>query len=285
MTTDPTTTPLANHQPNLQPDRLHPWVAALLALALLATWLLGYGPGSPNQLPWPALRALSAGASDAPTKSAASTGIVTAAAPPPAASAASSLASSPSSPSTSPTKSPPAPSGEFTGTAGAPALVAPSSSPGGIAGDGAATAIAAAPAAATAPSPDATTSSPPGQPLTALEARTLTTSPMAPVAVAQVFFPRANARLPKTVGRSLANVVKYLNANAAATVTVAGFHDSYGDPARNAELARRRAQAVAGVLERQGIDRQRIALQKPERSLGSGRAAQSRRVDVRVVAG
>ena len=108
---------------------------------------------------------------------------------------------------------------------------------------------------------------------------------MAPVAVVQIFFPRANASLPKTVGRSLAGVVKYLNANASATVTVAGFHDSYGDQARNAELARRRAQAVAGVLERQGIDKQRIALQKPEKSLGSGRAAQARRVDVRVIGG
>ena len=268
MTTDTTSKPLCDRHF----DRLHLWVAVLLALALLATWLMGYGPGSPSQLPWPALRALTAGAGDAPTKSAASTGTVTAAASSSAASAAASAASSPAT------------QVEATGPSVAPAPVASSSSPIGAAGDGAATA--AAPTAALAPASEAATGSLPAKPLTALEAKTATTAPaMAPVAVAQIFFPRANASLPKTVGRSLAGVVKYLNANASATVTVAGFHDSYGDQARNAELARRRAQAVAGVLERQGIDKQRIALQKPEKSLGSGRAAQARRVDVRVIGG
>ena len=270
MTTEPTSTPRAYLAPDRQPDRLHPWVAVLLALALLATWLLGYGPGSPSQLPWPALRALSADAGDAPTKSAASTGTVTAAASSPAAAAASSFSSSPASPSASQF----ATAGDATVTAAPPAPLASGSPPGGAAGAGAATV--AEPAAAEAPAP--------AQPLPALEAKTAAATPaMAPVAVAQIFFPRANASLPKTVGRSLAGVVKYLKANAGATVTVAGFHDSYGDPARNAELARRRAQAVAGVLERQGIDKQRIALQKPGRSLGSGRDAQARRVDVRVV--
>ena len=260
MNTKLTTADAAGHQR----DRVHPWVAVMLASALLATWLLGYGPGGPTQLPWPALRALSGASGDVSTKSAASTGAVT---------SATTAASAPTEPNNA--------------VAVQPAGAA-SSSAGVVATEAAA--IASSAASATAPAPDvaagsttaALPASPvPAEPLTVPDAKAAAAAP----AVAQVFFPRANASLPKGVGRSLAGVVRYLNANASATVAVAGFHDSYGDPARNAELARKRAQAVAGVLERQGIDKQRIALQKPEKSLGSGRTAQARRVEVRVVPG
>ena len=265
MTTESTKADSAGRQKDL----MHPWVAGVLTLTLLATWLLGYGPGAPIRLPWPAVRALAGPLGDASTKSAASTGAVTAAATPtavPMAVAASSQA---------------APNGAAEGpsasTAGSPAVAA---SGVGVAGKTAPESVLAqsAPAPGAAPSSAAVL---PAEPLTVLDAKTAAPAP----AVAQIFFPRANASLPKGVGRSLAGVVKYLNANAGATVAVAGFHDNYGDPGRNAELARKRAQAIVRVLERQGIDKQRIALQKPERSLGSGRAAQARRVEVRVMPG
>lgn len=100
--------------------------------------------------------------------------------------------------------------------------------------------------------------------------------------VAKVYFAVEKASLPKTAGRTLARVVKYLKANPQATASVSGFHDPSGNLANNENLALRRAQAVASSMQKMGIAKQRIALQKPEQTVGSGNAAEARRVEVGV---
>lgn len=102
------------------------------------------------------------------------------------------------------------------------------------------------------------------------------------IPVAKIYFAFEKASLPKTAGRTLARVVKYLKANPQAKASVSGFHDPSGNLANNESLALRRAQAVASSMQKMGIAKQRIVLQKPEQTIGSGNAAEARRVEVGV---
>jgi K(+)-stimulated pyrophosphate-energized sodium pump len=70
--------------------------------------------------------------------------------------------------------------------------------------------------------------------------------------------------------------------NAGKTLVVSGYHDASGDPQRNAALALRRAHAVSDVLQAMGIEQGRVLVQTPQVILGTGSAAEARRVEVRV---
>jgi outer membrane protein OmpA-like peptidoglycan-associated protein len=65
-------------------------------------------------------------------------------------------------------------------------------------------------------------------------------------------------------------------------LVVSGFHDSTGDAALNAELAKQRAFAVRDALLGLGVAQDKIELLKPENTSGSGSNAQARRVEVAV---
>jgi K(+)-stimulated pyrophosphate-energized sodium pump len=60
---------------------------------------------------------------------------------------------------------------------------------------------------------------------------------------------------------------------------VSGYHDSTGDPAKNAELAKQRAFVVRDVLKAAGVAEDRIELKKPE-MMNAGAGDDARRVDV-----
>jgi outer membrane protein OmpA-like peptidoglycan-associated protein len=66
------------------------------------------------------------------------------------------------------------------------------------------------------------------------------------------------------------------------TLVVSGFHDSTGDAALNAELAKQRAFAVRDALAALGVMQDKIELSKPENTSGSGSNAEARRVEVLV---
>jgi outer membrane protein OmpA-like peptidoglycan-associated protein len=72
-------------------------------------------------------------------------------------------------------------------------------------------------------------------------------------------------------------------APAGAKLVLSGFHDASGDPARNAELAKERAKAVRTALVAAGVDVARVALRKPESTMGGGTPEEARRVEVRLV--
>ena len=66
-------------------------------------------------------------------------------------------------------------------------------------------------------------------------------------------------------------------------LVLSGFHDATGDPARNAEIARKRAFAVRDALIGAGVTGSSLELKKPEQTTGTGNNAEARRVEVMIV--
>jgi outer membrane protein OmpA-like peptidoglycan-associated protein len=69
-------------------------------------------------------------------------------------------------------------------------------------------------------------------------------------------------------------------AKAGKRLVLSGFHDSTGDPAMNAELAKQRAFAVRDALMGAGVAESSMELKKPEETTGTGNNAEARRVEV-----
>ena len=65
-------------------------------------------------------------------------------------------------------------------------------------------------------------------------------------------------------------------------LVISGFHDSTGDPAKNAELAKLRAFAVRDALKTAGVAESGSELKKPETATGTGNNAEARRVEVMI---
>jgi outer membrane protein OmpA-like peptidoglycan-associated protein len=64
------------------------------------------------------------------------------------------------------------------------------------------------------------------------------------------------------------------------TAVISGFHDTTGDPALNAELAKQRAISVQAALMANGAPAHLIELVKPLEMTGTGDDAEARRVEV-----
>lgn len=78
-----------------------------------------------------------------------------------------------------------------------------------------------------------------------------------------------------------AAVIAYLDTNPGARVTISGFNDPSGNAAANAELSKRRAQAVQAALV---ADEARTDLVKPDDTTTTDLTpAQARRVELTVV--
>ena len=78
--------------------------------------------------------------------------------------------------------------------------------------------------------------------------------------------------------KALADVIAAVKGGKKAVIS--GFHDASGDPAKNAELAKQRAQSVAAALKAAGVADDQVTLQKPEQMQADGPAAEARRVEV-----
>ena len=72
-------------------------------------------------------------------------------------------------------------------------------------------------------------------------------------------------------------------AKAGKKLVLSGFHDTTGDPAFNAELAKQRAIAVRNALVGAGVAEGAMELKKPEQTAGTGNNAEARRVEVLIV--
>src|SRR5512139_2156443 len=99
--------------------------------------------------------------------------------------------------------------------------------------------------------------------------------------VATLFFEVAKADLPGDAALAIEAIVKALADQPARRLILSGFHDATGDPAFNAELAKRRAVAVRDALIAGGADPARVQLRKPESTLGDGTNQEARRVEAR----
>lgn len=96
--------------------------------------------------------------------------------------------------------------------------------------------------------------------------------------VVTFYFATGKADLAADAQAALAQVVQA--AAEGKTLAISGFHDASGSVEVNAELAKQRALAVRDVLKALGVDEGRMALSKPEQTMGTGPDAQARRVEV-----
>ncbi|MBT9466971.1 OmpA family protein [Hydrogenophaga sp.] len=71
-------------------------------------------------------------------------------------------------------------------------------------------------------------------------------------------------------------------AKAGKRLVLSGFHDATGNPAFNAELAKKRALAVRDALVGAGVAETSMELKKPEQTTGTGDDAEARRVEVMI---
>ena len=92
-----------------------------------------------------------------------------------------------------------------------------------------------------------------------------------------------DGRSVELLSAELAAAVKALADAPSRKLVIAGFHDPSGDPAHNADLAKRRAMAVRAALTGQGADAARVQLRKPEQTALGGPPEEARRVEVRLV--
>ncbi|WP_353236498.1 OmpA family protein [Diaphorobacter ruginosibacter] len=97
--------------------------------------------------------------------------------------------------------------------------------------------------------------------------------------VVKFYFAVGKAEVAAGANDALADVVKGVNGEGR-TAEISGYHDATGDLARNEELAKQRAIAVADTLKSLGVAEDKIKLKKPEQSLASGSNAEARRVEV-----
>lgn len=98
-----------------------------------------------------------------------------------------------------------------------------------------------------------------------------------------LYFASGGADLPTDAQAELASVKAAVDAAPTRKLVLSGFHDTTGDPAMNAELAKKRALAVREALKAAGVDGSRIQLRKPESTAGDGRPEHARRVEIRLV--
>jgi K(+)-stimulated pyrophosphate-energized sodium pump len=122
-----------------------------------------------------------------------------------------------------------------------------------------------APAAAPAPAPAAEPTAPPATP-----------------PAAKIYFEVGKTDLPKETESTLKDVLEYLKANAGSKAVISGYHDPTGDKVQNEELAKNRAKAVREALGAAGIGDDRVVMQKPQETTGTGDNAEARRVEVAI---
>ncbi|MDP9046105.1 MAG: sodium-translocating pyrophosphatase [Pseudomonadota bacterium] len=96
--------------------------------------------------------------------------------------------------------------------------------------------------------------------------------------VVKFYFASGKAELATGANAVLADIAK--QAATGKKAVVSGYTDPTGDPGRNAELAKQRAQAVGAALKAAGVPDDQVVTKEPQAVTGSGSNAQARRVEV-----
>jgi K(+)-stimulated pyrophosphate-energized sodium pump len=96
--------------------------------------------------------------------------------------------------------------------------------------------------------------------------------------IVKFYFATGKAEVAPGSGEALAGVVKAVQSGG--TALVSGYHDASGDPEKNAELAKQRAEAVGEALKAAGAPADRVELAKPAQTQADGPPAEARRVEV-----
>ena len=97
----------------------------------------------------------------------------------------------------------------------------------------------------------------------------------------KVYFETGKTDVSAEFGAKATELVNYLKANADAKAVISGFNDPTGDPAKNAELSKQRAEAVQAALVAAGVPQERTVLEKPaEPTATASTNSAARRVEV-----
>lgn len=99
--------------------------------------------------------------------------------------------------------------------------------------------------------------------------------------VVNFYFATGSADIAPGAAEALALVIQGVQSGRKALVS--GFHDTTGDPGKNEELAKQRAQTVRDVLTGLGMPNDKVTLSKPAVTTGTGNNAEARRVEVKLV--
>lgn len=99
--------------------------------------------------------------------------------------------------------------------------------------------------------------------------------------IVNFYFATASADIAPGAAEALAIVIKGVESGHKCVVS--GFHDTTGDAALNEELAKRRAETVRDVLTGLGVPADKIELQRPPVTAGTGNNAEARRVEVKLI--
>lgn len=100
--------------------------------------------------------------------------------------------------------------------------------------------------------------------------------------VARFYFATGKSDLAPEAQRVIGGLLDLAKTRPDARFSVSGFHDATGSQAANADLAARRARRVAEALKAAGIASERIQLDKPAQTAGTGEDKEARRVEVRL---
>lgn len=103
-----------------------------------------------------------------------------------------------------------------------------------------------------------------------------------PAPSARIYFRTSSHELPSNAAAELAPIVDYLLQHGDVTAVVRGFHDPRGEKSANELLARNRAASVEAALEAAGLGNDRVVIEMPVDSTGSGNYAEARRAEVSV---
>jgi cytochrome c oxidase subunit 2 len=101
---------------------------------------------------------------------------------------------------------------------------------------------------------------------------------------ASVYFEVGKSTLPADAKDAIQAAADYAKAHPDAKFTLSGYTDSSGNANTNADLAKRRAQAVRDALKAAGIAEDHIILKKPETITGGANAKEARRVEISAAA-
>jgi K(+)-stimulated pyrophosphate-energized sodium pump len=109
-------------------------------------------------------------------------------------------------------------------------------------------------------------------------------APLVKPETVSLFFDVNKTMPPDNAAAMLDKLVNYSRANVNAKIAISGYADKTGDAAKNAQLAKERAQAVKNQLISAGMPESAIMFQKPnEITADPGNDKESRRVDVYVM--
>lgn len=110
--------------------------------------------------------------------------------------------------------------------------------------------------------------------------------PAAPAAAQEgqprIYFEVDSDALPADASEVLNRVADAARGKPGTTVLISGFHDASGNPEHNADLAKRRAQAVRHALEANGVTPSQLVLAKPQETTGGTDPREARRVELRL---